>query len=121
MGNVKLTGKGSSADQGLGEFLKYCYVLLQNKSYAEEQILNTEETNVFYKNLVKGFCIANGISVDKLKWLEVLKKLTLCLPVSNSPAFVEVCPMFTGTSQNISIVINENQLHTLRFSFQIPP
>ena len=65
MGNVKLTGKGSSADQGLGEFFKYCYFLLQNKSYAEEQILNTEEMNVFYKNLVKGFYIANGISVDK--------------------------------------------------------
>ena len=65
MGNIKCTGKGSSADQGLGEFFKYCYALLPDKSYAEEHILNTDETNVFYKNLGKGFYIAKGISVDK--------------------------------------------------------
>ena len=66
MGNVKLTGKGSSADQGLGEFFKYCYVLLQNKSYAEEQILNTEEMNVFYKNLVKDSILQMVFQLTKM-------------------------------------------------------
>lgn len=65
MGNIKCTGKGSSADQGLGEFLKNCYALLQDKSYAEEQILNTDETNVFYKSLAKGSILQKVFQLTK--------------------------------------------------------
>ena len=47
------------------ERLHFTYALLRDKWYAEQQILKTDEINVFYKNLAKGFYIAKGISVDK--------------------------------------------------------